>query len=83
MEAGQRADNEILRRLVNALHISRVNSRIVGLRGPELVERWLAVCAKRDAASRVVLGGHSMGGGAAITAVNTVLAISAVARSAA
>ena len=68
--SGQRADNEILRRLVNALHISGVNSRIVGLRGPELVEHWVAVCAKRDAASRVVLGGHSMGGGAAIAAVN-------------
>jgi pimeloyl-ACP methyl ester carboxylesterase len=72
--SGQRADNEILRRLVNALHVCRVNSRIVGLRGPELVEHWLAVCAKRDAASRVVLGGHSMGGGAAIAAVNRLCA---------
>jgi pimeloyl-ACP methyl ester carboxylesterase len=68
--SGQRADNEILRRLVNALHLSSVTARIVGLRGPELIERWLAECAKRDAASRVVLGGHSMGGGAAIAAVN-------------
>jgi len=72
--AGQRADNEILRRVVNALHLSRVNSRVVGLRGPELVERWLALCAKRDAAARVVLGGHSMGGGAAVAAVNSLCA---------
>ena len=60
--SGQRADNELLRRLVNALHSSGVHLWVVGLSGIARLQPFLDRQGKQR---RVVLGGHSMGGAAA------------------
>jgi len=60
--AQQRADNEILRRMVNAFHDAGLNLRIVGLAGEALLPGLLS---RTPPGMRILLGGHSMGGGAA------------------
>eukprot|EP00929_Paragymnodinium_shiwhaense_P067464 TRINITY_DN33954_c0_g1_i1.p1 TRINITY_DN33954_c0_g1~~TRINITY_DN33954_c0_g1_i1.p1 ORF type:complete len:241 (+),score=48.99 TRINITY_DN33954_c0_g1_i1:244-966(+) len=62
--ANQRADNELLRRLVNALHDADIPMLIAGLSGKNTIDSYLQ---KHAPPSPLILGGHSMGGAAALT----------------
>lgn len=71
---GQKADNEILRRLVNSLHMAVLKShgnvdRISALRvvGLSRIKHLPFFLSSLSSDNRVVLGGHSAGGAAVVT----------------
>uniref|UniRef100_A0A0G4HTE8 1-alkyl-2-acetylglycerophosphocholine esterase n=1 Tax=Chromera velia CCMP2878 TaxID=1169474 RepID=A0A0G4HTE8_9ALVE len=60
--SGQRCDNELLRRLVNALHTAGASLRVIGVKGQQALSSALRLCPE---GLPLLVGGHSMGGGTA------------------